>query len=73
MNHPLRQAAVATDAARGRLGAEKELGDSHGGGELPDVRDTRDEVRVAEASLLETSLNQVEDPTMPDDVWWAGA
>jgi len=73
VNPTLSEGAVATDAARGSLGAQQEPGDSHGRGELADVREAGDEVGVAEASLLEASLNQVEDPAMPDDVWWAGA
>jgi hypothetical protein len=70
---PSGEAAVSTDATRGSLGAQEEPGDGHGGRELPNVRSPADEIRVAEPSLLEASLNQVDDPTMPDDVWWAGA
>jgi hypothetical protein len=73
MDPALGQAAMPTGATRGSLGTEQQPGDGHGGRELTDVRDAGDEVGVAETSLLEASLNQVEDPTMPDDVWWAGA
>jgi hypothetical protein len=64
--------AVAADAAGRRLRAEQELSDGHRGRELADVREAGDQVGVPEASLLEASLNKVEDPPMPDDVWWAG-
>jgi len=73
VNPALSERTVPTDAARGSFGAQQEPRDGHGRGELADVRETGDEVGVAEASLLEASLNQVEDPAMPDDVWWAGA
>jgi hypothetical protein len=63
---------MATGSAGGSLGAEQQPGDRHGRRELPDVGETGDEVGVREASLLEASLNHVEDPAMPDDVWWAG-
>ena len=71
--HPaLSEAAMTTDAAGGSLWTEKPLSDGDGGSELADVREAREEVGMPEASLLETSLNKVEDPAMPDDVWWAG-
>jgi hypothetical protein len=73
MGPSLREAAMATDPTRGRLGAEQKLGDGHGRGELSDVGKPGDKVGMAEASLLEASLNQVEDPAMPDDVWWASS
>lgn len=63
---------MATSSAGGSLGAQQQPGDRHGRRELPDVGKTSDEVSVPEASLLEASLNQIEDPAMPDDVWWAG-
>lgn len=69
----LGEGAMATEPARGSLGTEQEPGDGHGRGELPDVRVPGDEVRVSEPTLLDASLNKVEDPAMPDDVWWAGA
>jgi hypothetical protein len=66
------EAAMATDATGGTLGTEQGFGHGHGGRELADVRETGDEVSMGEASLLEASLDKVEDPAMPDDVWWAG-
>ena len=63
---------MAAGSTGGRLGAEQEPGNCHGRRELSDVGEAGDEVGVPEASLLEASLNQVEDPAMPDDVWWAG-
>ena len=64
--------AVPADATGRRLRAEQELSDGHRGGELADVREAGDQVGVPESTLLEASFDKVEDPPMPDDVWWAG-
>ena len=66
------QAAMPANAARRRLRTEKQPRDREGRRELPDVSWPAEQQRVRQTSLLETSLNQVEDPAMPDDVWWAG-
>jgi len=68
----LGEGAMPARAAGGGLGAEQELGERHSGSKFADVRRAREQVGVAELSLLEASLNEVDDPAMPDDVWWAG-
>lgn len=69
----LGEGAMAANPAGGRLGTEQEPSDGHGRRELPDMRESGDEIRVPEPTLLDASLHKVEGPAMPDDVWWASA